>query len=366
MKIGEVITLFEQSFPLCYQEAYDNSGLQVGSLECELTGVMLSVETTEEVLEECLTRGCNLLISHHPLLFKPLYRITENTYQERCVAYALKHGITVYAAHTNADNMQRGINRFLADKLDLPQWGRAPLIPMSDTLYKLQVFVPISHQDILRQAIHSTGAGTLGNYTECSFSYKGEGRFTPNEQAQPYTGVKGEQELVEEVCVSMLLERHQLKSVVRAIKKVHPYEEPAFDIVEVQSSSNHIGGGMLVSLPEEVCTDVLLKKIKECFKLPHLAYSNLATSKVKTIALCGGSGGSMLKATIAAGADFFLTGEAKYNDFLDAQGKITLVTMGHHESEQIAVDLFEEFLCEKFPQIIRFRSQKDLNPVKYL
>ncbi len=365
--VGDVIRIIESSYPLCYQEPYDNSGLQVGQMGEKVTGIMLSVETTEAVLEECVDKGCNFLLSHHPILFKPLKRVTMCTYQERCLAFAIKHNIAIYALHTSADNILQGINFFVANKVGMQIDGRRPLCPAKGGAYKLQVYVPKTHQKIVREALHQEGIGVSGKYSSCSFSSEGVGRFIPRKGASPFIGKEiGVMEQVSEVCVSMLVEQHLLSAALGTIKRVHPYEEPAYEIIPLLGQSVQVGSGLLGFLPAPVPANSFLNQLKETFNTSVVAHSEITQKMISSVAICGGSGGPFLEQAIAAGADAYVTGEAKYNDFLDAQGRINLVVLGHHTSEQVAIDLFEQLLHQITQEVSLYKSQRDINPVRFL
>lgn len=367
--VADIIREIETLFPLSFQESYDNCGLQIGSYSTEVSGVMVAVETTKQVLQECLESGCNMLITHHPLLFKGLKRISDTSYIERCVTFAIQHQIVIYALHTAIDNSLLGNNLYMADKVGMRKEDRQPLIPLASSFYKLQVFVPCTHEAIVREALTQAGAGAMGNYDSCTFSHQGVGRFRPLDGANPFIGQVGkrDEEAVEEICISTIVERHCLGQVKRALHTHHPYETPAYDIIELRNESLTRGAGIVGDLESPVSESHFLQQIKDRFGLASLSYSHPIGRTVQKVAICGGSGGSMLSQAIRQGADALITGEVKYNDYLDAFGaKILLVCIGHFESESCFKERMIDFLSSKFPNFVIRMSYQDISPVNYL
>lgn len=360
----DIIASIERVAPLSLQERWDNSGWQVGDPEKECQGVLLAVETTESTVQEAIACGANLLITHHPILFHPLKRVSTHTYQERVVALAIKHDIAIYAAHTSVDNASLGINRLLADRLGL-QHTRS-LVPLSGQLYKLVVMLPPEALEGVERALSLSGAGRLGAYDHCSFRTSGIGCFRPLEGANPYSGIVGEIHRSDEFALQVLVPQEHLSAVLKALYEAHPYEEPAFDIIPLANKNPHVGTGIVGELIEPISEKDLLACLKDFEKVERVAYSQPLCKKIKRIALCGGSGGSFLSNAIASGADAYITGEAKYNDFLDAQGQILLATIGHFESESIFCSFCEENILANFANFVVRIAKSDFNPVNYL
>lgn len=368
IRIADVIRTIEEQYPLAYQESYDNSGLQVGDAMQPLTGVMLSVETTEAVLRECYEKGCNLLISHHPILFRGLKSISTRTYQERCVAYALKHDIVIYAAHTSADNeLSQGVNHYLADLIGLKEEGRRPLIPQTDILYKLQVYVPRSGAGCLRGAMEHAGAGAIGAYTGCTFSTDGTGRFRPGEESNPTIGEHGQMTEVDEEMISTIVPKHLVSEVLDSVLRFHPYETPAYDLIPMELPHQTVGMGLVGELYESIEPQQLLDRLSQIPSVERIAHSAMPTHPIKRVALCGGSGGGSdsIKHAIRSGADVYITGEAKYNDYLDIREHSWLVTLGHFESEAHIPQMIKALLSQKYSTFAVHLSHTDTNPVHY-
>lgn len=366
--IAEVIRTVEALYPLSYQESYDNSGLQVGDVTQPLRGIMLAVETTEAVLEECLQRGCNLLISHHPILFRGLKQITPGTYQERCVTFALKNNIAIYACHTSADNeTMQGVNHYLANLIGLKSEGRRPMIPMRGRYYKLQTYIPHSHAELLRRAFEEAGIGSLGGYTGCSYSCMGVGRFRPGEKSHPMIGTHGELEAVEEEMISVLVSQEQLSRALTTLLATHPYEVPAYEVIPIAMDHPTGGAGIVGELPSEMTPQELLEHLAQLPTVERIAYSTPPAGTVQRIALCGGSGGGheFISEALRSGVEVYITGEAKYNDYLDVQGRLWLITLGHFESEHCTRTMLHDALSDKYRNFVIHMSDADTNPIHY-
>lgn len=364
MRVKDIIQAIEAFAPPVYQESYDNSGLQVGSVEWEVSGVLIALDITEAVLEEARTRGCNMIVAHHPLLFSGLKRITGSHYIERIVQAAIKHDIALFAAHTNLDNVRNGVNKMICEKLGLQHTHI--LAAKAATLSKLNCFVPATDADRVREAMFSAGAGSLGEYTECSFQSAGTGTFKPGAHTQPAIGTPaGEREYVEEVRIEVLVATHQVSAVISALVAAHPYEEVAYDIIALQNANQEIGAGMLGELTETCTEEAFLSILKTRMKAECIRHTALLGRPVKKVAVCGGSGSFLLQDAIKAGADVFVTGDFKYHQFFDADGKILIADIGHYESEQFTTELLAGILKKKFPNFAPLLSELSNNPVKY-
>ncbi|MDD4515021.1 Nif3-like dinuclear metal center hexameric protein [Massilibacteroides sp.] len=363
-KIKDIIREIEAFAPLPLQESYDNSGVQVGDVNQQATGALLSLDITEEVIDEAIELGCNLIIAHHPLIFKPLKRLTGANYIERCVIKACRNDIVIYAAHTNLDNTKDGVNYYLANLLGLR--NVRVLSPQKNVLLKFVTFVPESYADVVRNALFNAGAGNIGNYDSCSYNLKGEGTFKANEGCDPYCGTIGEIHIEPEIRIETILPVYKKTAVTRALLSVHPYEEPAFDFYPLANTWNEIGSGIVGELPEAEDEAMFLARIKELFHVGCVKHSALRNKAVREVALCGGSGAFLINDAIAYGADVFITGEAKYNDFYDVENRILLAVIGHYESELHTKDIFYNLISKKMPTFALHFSNVNSNPVKYL
>lgn len=364
MLISDVIACLEEAMPLSWQEDWDNSGLQLGDVQREATGVLLCLDVVPQVLEEAVARGCNLVVAHHPLIFRPLKRIGTDSYIERCIAYAFEHRLCIYSAHTNADNAPLGINSMLAEKLGL--LACQTLLPMDGQLLELKTFVPLAQKQQVLEALWQAGAGQQGLYDSCSFSSIGEGTFRAKPGANPYVGAIDELHHEEEAVLTLVLPRHKQRAVLAALMQAHPYEEVAYSIVPLLNKGGDVGTGVLGSLPQACGEEEYLQHLKSLFGLSSLTHSQLRGKAIERVAVVGGSGASFWRAAAAAKADLLLTGEAKYNDYYDAAEHLLLVCIGHYESEEIAKQLFHRIISQKFPNFAVHLSQQTSNPVNYL
>jgi len=364
MKISQIIETLEDFAPPVLQESFDNSGLQVGDSSQNVKGILLCLDVTEEVLNEALELECNLIISHHPLLFKPIKKLTGKTYMERCVIKACKNDLVIYAAHTNIDNAFGGVNFYLAEKLGLQ--NLRILSPKNDGLLKLVTFVPEAQAETVRNALFEAGAGCIGNYDSCSFNVQGTGTFRAGEQAHPFVGKLHELHTEPEIRMETILPVHKKPAVLKALVSVHPYEEPAYDFYPLANEWTGAGSGIIGELPSPEQEDAFLHRMKIIFNLQSVKHSTYTEKPVRNVALCGGSGAFLIPDAIACGADVFITGEAKYNDYYDVERKILLVVIGHYESEIITKELFYDVITKKITNFAVHFSTLNTNPVNYL
>ncbi|MDR1371233.1 MAG: Nif3-like dinuclear metal center hexameric protein [Dysgonamonadaceae bacterium] len=364
MKIAQIISILEDFAPLPLQDGFDNSGLQIGDVSQTLTGTLLCLDVTEEIVDEALELECNLIISHHPLLFKPLKSITGRSYIERCVLKACKHDLVIYAAHTNLDNASGGVNFKIAEKIGLQ--NIRILSPKKDHLLKLVTFVPSEHAEAVRGALFNAGAGTIGNYDSCSYNVDGAGTFRAKQDANPFVGAIGELHTEPEVRIETALPAYKKTPVLRALLVSHPYEEPAYDFYPLSNDWKSAGSGVVGELPLPEDENSFLLRLKQIFRLDVLKHSPLRKKEIREIAVCGGSGAFLIPEAISYGADIFITGEAKYNDYYDVEKQILLAVIGHYESEICTKELFFDIITKKIPNFAFHFSTMNSNPVKYI
>lgn len=364
MRIKDIIQTIEQLAPIPLQEDYDNSGVQVGDINQEAKGALLCIDVTENVVEEAISLGCNLIIAHHPLVFRALKKIIGQNYIERSLIKAIKNDIVIYAAHTNLDNAMGGVNYRLAEMLGLKDVRI--LSPKSDALLKLVTFVPDSHADAVRSGLFKAGAGNIGDYDSCSYNLHGEGSFRASEDANPFVGQIGEVHFEKEVRIETILPKYKQAEVLRALLTVHPYEEPAYDFYPLANWWDRAGSGIVGSLPEPVPEQEFLYMLKDVFQLSTIQHTKMQNKEIRDVAVCGGSGAFLIPKAISYGADAFVTGEAKYNDFYDVENHILLAVVGHYESEICTKDIFYDVISKKYSNFALHKSAFDSNPVKYL
>jgi dinuclear metal center YbgI/SA1388 family protein len=364
IKIKDIIKEIESYAPLGLQESYDNAGVQVGNTDQAATGVLICLDVTEEVVDEAVNTGFNLILAHHPLMFKPIKKLTGKNYIERCVIKACKNDIVIYAAHTNLDNVYGGVNYKLAELFGLEEVRI--LNPQKNKLIKLVTFVPEGHAGSVRNALFKAGAGQIGDYSSCSFNAEGHGTFLATEGCHPFKGEVGLLHSEPETRIETIFPLHIKTAIIRALLSVHPYEEPAFDLYNLENEWAQAGSGIIGQLPEWEDELIFLQRIKDVLNVDCLKHSALTGQKLRSVAICGGSGAFLIPDAIAIGADIFITGEAGYNDFYDVEEKILLAVIGHYESEICTKDIFFNIISKKFPTFALQNSIANTNPIKYL
>lgn len=364
MTVFDIIKSIETFAPLALQDGFDNSGLQIGNIFSEIKGVLLCLDVTENVMDEAIEHDCNLIISHHPLLFNPLKKLIGQTYIERCVTKACKNDIAIYSAHTNFDNVVRGINFRLAEKIGLQ--NVKVLRHRENELLKLVTFVPLEQVETVRNALFDAGAGNIGNYDSCSFNSVGEGTFRAKENAHPFIGECGKFHIEKEIRIETIFPVYKKREILHALLVSHPYEEPAYGFYPLLNYWNEAGIGAIGELITEEDEKSFLQRMKSFFHLKNLIHSPFIGKAIRKVALCGGSGAFLIQDAIAYKADIFLTGEAKYNDFYSVEDKILLAIIGHYESEYCAKEIFFDIVSEKIPNIAIYLSEADINPVNYI
>ena len=364
MKIKEIVRALERFAPLPLQDGFDNAGLQIGLTEAEATGALLCLDVTEAVLDEAIALGYNLIIAHHPLLFRGYKSITGKDYVERCILKAIKNDIVIYAAHTNLDNAQGGVNFKIAEKIGLK--NVRVLEPKENALLKLVTYVPLRQADRVRQALFSAGCGCIGRYDSCSYNTEGEGTFRAGEGTRPYCGNVGELHTEREVRIETILPAYRKSEVTRALLAAHPYEEPAFDFYALQNTWSQVGSGVIGELVEPETELEFLKRIKKLFEVGCLRHNKLTGREIQTVALCGGAGSFLMSSAIRQRADVFLTGEMKYHEYFGHEGEILLAEIGHYESEQYTKEIFYTLIRELFPGLDVQLTKVNTNPLKYM
>lgn len=363
MKIATVVSFLEEYAPSVLQEAYDNSGLLIGHPEWDCTGIVCALDVTAEVIEEAVLKKCNMVVVHHPLIFKGIKKINGDNHVERTVIAAIKNNIAVYAIHTNLDNVIRGVSGKMADLLGLK--NTRVLQRNKDVLKKLFCFVPPSHLEAVRNAVFTAGAGTIGNYSECSFSHPGTGTFTAGEGTNPFIGKVGERHVAGEEKLEVIYFAHNERSIISALKASHPYEEVAIDIISLDNTHQGIGSGIIGTLQNPLDPAAFLEKLKQVFRIPVIRHTIISNKPIHVVALCGGAGSFLIAKALGAGADAFVTADLKYHEFFEGNGKMLLADIGHFESEQFTINLLAEILEEKFPTFAVLKTGVNTNPVRY-
>jgi dinuclear metal center YbgI/SA1388 family protein len=364
ISVRDVCSYLESFAPPSYQESYDNSGLITGDSDSEVSGVLICLDSTEEVIMEAKARGCNLVIAHHPIIFSGLKKITGRNYVERAIIAAIRNDIAIFAAHTNMDNVSEGVNRIISDRLGLQDCR--VLSPKYGLLKKLVTYCPPDHAEAVRSALFRAGAGRIGNYDECSFNVGGTGTFRGSETSKPFAGVPGVSHKENEIRIEVIFEKYRQKPVLESLFENHPYEEVAYDIYSLDNQYQEVGSGMIGELPEPMDERTFLEQVKEKMQAGCVRHTPLLGRRLQKVALCGGSGSFLLEEAIRAGADIFISADFKYHQFFDADGKIVIADIGHFESEQYTIQLFKSLILKKFSTFAVRLTEVDTNPVHYI
>ncbi len=370
MIIKDVIQLLEKTVPPAYAEDFDNTGLLVGDSSQKLTGILVTLDTLEEVVNEAIDNNCNLIVSFHPIIFSGLKKITGKNYVERTVIKAIRHNIAIYAIHTALDNHWNGVNEAIITQLQLN--NKQVLLPKKNTIKKLITFVPVEQVNTVRQALFDIGAGNIGNYSHCSFNIHGIGTFLGEDGSNPVVGKKGELHHEKEVQLGITFHTHLQAKVIQTLLNVHPYEEVAYEITTLENTNQHIGMGMTGELQKPLTEKEFLAFLKEKMNTNCVRHSKLTGKTIKKVAVLGGSGSFAIGAAKASGADAYVTSDLKYHDFFKAESSILLADIGHYESEQFTKELLVTLLNKKisnfapaFEQGKIVLSQLNTNPITY-
>jgi dinuclear metal center YbgI/SA1388 family protein len=364
MQLSEIIKAIETFAPPSYQENYDNTGLITGNSGQNITGALICLDSIEEVIDEAIRENCNLVIAHHPIIFSGLKQINGKNYVESTIIKAIKNDIAIYAAHTNLDNVQHGVNAKIAEKLGLKNCS--VLQPKSGLLKKLVTFCPSDKAAEVRDSMFKAGAGKIGHYDECSYNLEGFGTFRAGERTKPFVGEQNIQHQEPETRIETIFPSQLQSIILKALFASHPYEEVAYDIYPLENEYKQTGSGLVGETEKPQDETEFLKNLKSSLKTDCVRYTALTGNKIKKVAICGGSGSFLLKKAILAGADAFVTADLKYHQFFDAEGKILLADVGHFESEQFTGEIFYDLLMEKFPTFAVRLSKTNTNPVNYL
>ncbi len=361
MKLKEIITFLENYSPLKLQESYDNSGLITGDINADISGILLTIDTIEEVVDEAINKKCNLILSHHPIIFSGIKSLTGSNYIERTIIKAIKNDIAIYAMHTNLDISNNGVNDKICEKLNLKN---CKPLSYEKNLKKIITYVPDKYADKVRTAIFNAGAGHIGNYSDCSFNSKGKGSFKALENTNPFVGEKNITHFENETKIESIFPEYLQNNIITALKKSHPYEEVAYDIYKLDNKNN-FGLGRIGVLNEKTSEKDFLKTLKKTFG-GVIRYTKLLNKPIKKVAVCGGSCSFLLKNAINANADIFISSDFKYHQFFDAENKIIIADLGHFETEQFTKELFYDILTKKFINFAIHFSKIKTNPINYL
>jgi len=363
MKISDITSYLDSIAPPSLQESYDNAGFLTGDKDRDCHGVICCLDAVETVIDEAIEKNCNLVVTHHPIIFSGLKKITGKTYVERTMIKAIKNDIAIYAIHTNLDNIITGVNGMIASKLGLK--NTEILSSKKNQLQKLYFYVPTDHAEKVMDALFEAGGGNIGNYSECSFSVNGKGTFKPNEVANPYSGQQGVRSEDNELKIEILFPVWLQNKMISALKSSHPYEEVAYEVISLENRHQEIGSGVIGELATAMDERVFLEKLKKIFDLKLIKHTALRGKPIKKIAVCGGAGSFLIGDAISSQSDIYITSDLKYHDFFDAEDKLILADIGHFESEQFTINLLAEFLEKKFRNFAVLKTGVNTNPVHY-
>ncbi len=363
MLLKAFLRVLENLAPLALQESYDNSGIQVGSLNQKVSRGLLCLDLTPAVLEEAISKQCDLVVCHHPMIFKGITKITGSSIAEKLIITAIKNDIAIVALHTNLDNVYEGVNQELGKRIGLK--NLRILQPAKHLLKKLVTFCPTEHAEKVRSAVFAAGAGQIGNYDACSFNLEGKGSFRAGDGANPFTGHINELHYEEEVRIETIFPAYLQMQVLQAMMSNHPYEEVAYDIYPLENAFDKVGSGMTGVLDEAMDGDTFLDHIKHALNVPVVRHSRFGGKNIKKVAICGGSGSFLLPQAINAGAEAFITADVKYHQFFDAEDKLLLVDAGHYETEQFTKELMHNMIKKKIANFALLISETKTNPVNY-
>ncbi|GGH26604.1 Nif3-like dinuclear metal center hexameric protein [Paenibacillus segetis] len=341
-----VIQYMEQLAPKHVAMENDKIGLQLGSLQKEITGVLVALDVNEAVVDEAISLGANLIVAHHAIIFRPLANLQSDTPMGKVYEKLIKNDIAVYISHTNLDVTDGGMNDWMAEVLDVQDVS--PLEDIhTDKLYKLVVFVPKEHHQRVLDAILNAGAGWIGNYSHCSFNIEGYGTFVPREGTDPYLGTQGKMEKVEEIRIETIVPQSARNKVIQAMLKSHPYEEVAYDLYGMDLKGRTLGLGRVGKLKEPVSLESFVQRVKDKFDVPAVRVVGDLHTQIKKVAVLGGSGGRYWKHALFRGADVLVTGDVDYHTAQDAHmAGMTIIDPGHN-AEKIMKPRVASWLTEK-------------------
>jgi len=364
MTCGEIFKYIRSWAPEEIAWNKDNVGLQVGSAKRKVKNILLALDLNMKVIIEAVKKDCNIIITHHPLLFNPLRKIdTDQDNTSLLVEKLIKHDITLFSAHTNLDFTKDGVSFELAKTLKLTNLRF--LSNIKSAQYKLIVFVPEGHIEKVASAIFENGGGIIGEYSNCSFRTKGQGSFKGSKKTSPSIGKKLNYEKTDEIKLEVLIDSWKLNEILSAIRSVHPYEEIAYDVYPLNNENVNYGIGAIGELHTAMNQREFFNHVSKSLKINNFRYTTGKTNKIKTVAVCGGSGSEVIPAAIKKGADALITADIKYHTFFDNERKILLIDAGHYETEIFSLNEVNKRLADliKKKKNKVFKYNGSTNPV---
>ena len=366
--IADIHAAVEHWAPSGTAQSYDNVGLQIGRSNKSVSKALIALDLTPQVVNEAIETRADLVLTHHPLIFKPLSHLTDTSLVSSMALTLAEHGIALYAAHTNLDAARDGVSFELARILGLSNVEF--LGGLKGSVVKLVVFVPTSHIDDVQNAIHAAGGGQIGTYSSCSFSHGGTGQFKPTPSSSPFLGhAAGDLVKVSEVRLEVEVARWQLPRVLSAMIDAHPYEEVAHDIIPVETEFKNAGIGAIGQLSTPTTLGAFLDRVCSVLDNPALRYVGDPSKSIQKVAVCGGSGSDFIQLAQKNDADVYITADVTYHrffDVLDQEGMpdMALIDAGHYETEKMTEDLLVRWLSTQFPSVQWVKTNSRTSPVK--
>jgi len=364
MTVKEITKILDELAPLAHAEEFDNVGLLVGDGNTNVSGILVTLDTLENVVDEAIAKQCNMIVSFHPIIFKGLTKITGSNYVERVVIKAISNNIAIYSMHTALDNSNIGVNAKICEVLGLKK--PKILIPKPKTIKKLTTYAPLAQVERIKAALFKAGGGAIGLYSNCSFSVDGTGSFKAGKGANPALGKIGKTHYEKESQINMVFSFSKEKDILKALFKAHPYEEVAYEISTLDNTNHDMGMGMVGTLEVEMDEVSFLNEVKNRMNASVIRHSKLLGRKVKKVAVLGGSGAFAIGPAKRSGADIFITADLKYHQFYEAENQLVIADIGHFETEQFTKDLLVDYLIKKIPSFAISLSESITNPIKYL
>ncbi|MDD5937314.1 MAG: Nif3-like dinuclear metal center hexameric protein [Clostridiales bacterium] len=365
MKLKEIMKIIEEKYPVNLAESWDNVGLMVGDPNQEIKKVLVSIEANEAIIQEAKKEQADLIITHHPFIFKGMKRITTNDFKGRMIHTLIQNGIAVYSMHTNFDIAKDGLNDYFMEVIGL-EYTKILDVTSKETLFKIVVYAPKSHEEAVREALAKAGAGAMGNYSDCTYHLDGKGHFKPLDGANPYIGAVGDLETVEEVRIECTVRKEFLDAAIQSMLAVHPYETVAYDVIQLQNTGEEDGIGRIADLPNEMSLEQIAKLVKEKLSMNAIRVVGDLSHPIKKVAVVTGSGADYIRTSMRNGADVLITGDLKYHEAQDAvDAGMCLIDCNHFESENIFKDVMKRFLESKLSVSVT-SSQININPFTIL
>ena len=365
MKLNNLIKKIESKYPLNLAYDWDNVGLLVGDFDSEIKKILVTLEANENVIEEAVANNIDLIITHHPFIFRKMNKINTKDLKGRLIHKLIKNDIALYSMHTNFDIAFDGLNDYFMEIMGFEN-TKILDVTKSEILYKLAVYVPMTHEIIVREALGESGAGYIGNYSNCTFNTSGVGTFKPEEKSNPFIGNLGELELVKEVKIETIVPASILQKTVDNMIKVHPYEEVAYDVYKLENRGESVGLGRYASLNTPISLQDLCEKIKLTLKMDHIRLVGELDTKIRKVAVVTGAGSDMVSLAKSKKCDVIITGDVKYHEAQDALDMgMCIIDCGHFDTEDIFKDVMKRYL-DTLEDIQILKSEVNLNPFKII